>query len=297
MKRKIINFGSINIDHVYKVDHFVRAGETLSSEGLITGLGGKGANQSVAMAKAGASVLHVGQIGAIDQWAKETLAKCGVETTCIKSVSEPSGHAIIQLDKRGENSIIVHGGANQSCSLTDLDNCLRQQSDVAYLVLQNECNDVLGAIELANSLGIDVIFNPAPMSEAILELPLRTLSVLIVNEVEAQQLWGTDVLVEIKSRLEDDCPKTNVIITQGANGSTLLNQDGIQHIPALSVAVQDTTAAGDTYVGFLVAGIAKGLSLEAAMTHASAAAAITTTRIGAIDAIPSQEEVKELIDG
>ena len=297
MKRQIVNFGSINIDHVYKVDHFVAPGETLASESLLTGLGGKGANQSVAMANAGAKVIHVGQLGVADLWAKKALTDFGVETSYIKFVAEPSGHAIIQLNKQGENAIIVHGGANQTCLLTDLDKCLRQQSDVAYLVLQNECNDVLGAIDLANGLGIDVVFNPAPMSQDVLELSLSKLSILIVNEVEAQQLWGTRVLIDIKSRLENDCPNINVIITQGAKGSTLLNQHGIQHVPALSVTVQDTTAAGDTYVGFLVAGIANGLPIEVAMKNASAAAAITTTRLGAIDAIPSQKEVKAKIDG
>lgn len=297
MTRKIINYGSINIDHVYQVDHFVSAGETLSSESLKTGLGGKGANQSVAMAKAGADVVHVGQLGVTDGWAKEKLSGLGVQTSYIKSVSQPSGHAIIQLDRKGENSIIVHGGANQSCSLTELENCLTRHKDIAYFVVQNECNGVLDAIKLADSLGIDVVFNPAPMSKNVLELPLDRLAILIVNEVEALQFWGTDDLSEIQSLLECDFPDTNVIVTQGAKGSSLLNSDGIHQVSAFSVNVRDTTAAGDTYVGFLMAGLVNDLSIKSAMKQASIAAAITASRVGAIDAIPNLKEVQELANG
>jgi ribokinase len=159
----VYNYGSINIDLIYRVPHLVMPGETLSSQSMDTLLGGKGANQSVAVARAGTSVCHVGRVGRADQWAVEQMLAAGVDVTHVEQIDGASGHAIIQVDDQGENSIILHGGANQSFTRSILENCLSEASADDWLLLQNECNDISVAFDIAVSKGMKIMFNPAPM--------------------------------------------------------------------------------------------------------------------------------------
>ena len=291
MKSKIINFGSINIDHVYRVPHLVKPGETLSSLDLVTGLGGKGANQSVAIARAGVSVAHVGRVFKGDRWAVELLASTGVDTDNIALIEGASGHAIIQVDDQGENAIVLHGGANQSFSIADIESALNHNQQARYLLMQNETNLLAEAFELAQAKGIKIVLNPAPMTDNIKDLPLAKLDTLIVNQGEAEALCGAADIDEMTRQMAALAPQTRVVVTLGGDGAMLLANGEVTHINSPSVDVVDTTGAGDTFVGYFFAGVAEGMNDHDALQRACLAGSIAVTRQGAITAIPDRSEV------
>ena len=291
MKSKIINFGSINIDHVYRVPHLVKPGETLSSLDLVTGLGGKGANQSVAIARAGVSVAHVGRVFKGDRWAVALLASTGVDTDNIALIEGASGHAIIQVDDQGENAIVLHGGANQSFSIADIESALNHNQQARYLLMQNETNLLAETFELAQAKGIKIVLNPAPMTDNIKDLPLAKLDTLIVNQGEAEALCGAADIDEMTRQMAALAPQTRVVVTLGGDGAMLLANGEVTHINSPSVDVVDTTGAGDTFVGYFLAGVAEGMNDHDALQRACLAGSIAVTRQGAITAIPDRSEV------
>ena len=291
MKSKIINFGSINIDHVYRVPHLVKPGETLSSLDLVTGLGGKGANQSVAIARAGVSVAHVGRVFKGDRWAVALLASTGVDTDNIALIEGASGHAIIQVDDQGENAIVLHGGANQSFSIADIESALNHNQQARYLLMQNETNLLAETFELAQAKGIKIVLNPAPMTDNIKDLPLAKLDTLIVNQGEAEALCGAADIDEMTRQMAALAPQTRVVVTLGGDGAMLLANGEVTHMNSPSVDVVDTTGAGDTFVGYFLAGVAEGMNDHNALQRACLAGSIAVTRQGAITAIPDRSEV------
>ena len=291
MKSKIINFGSINIDHVYRVPHLVKPGETLSSLDLVTGLGGKGANQSVAIARAGVSVAHVGRVFKGDRWAVALLASTGVDTDNIALIEGASGHAIIQVDDQGENAIVLHGGANQSFSIADIESALNHNQQARYLLMQNETNLLAEAFELAQEKGIKIVLNPAPMTDNIKDLPLAKLDTLIVNRGEAEALCGAADIDQMTQQMAALAPQTRVVVTLGGDGAMLLANGEVTHMNSPSVDVVDTTGAGDTFVGYFLAGVAEGMNDHDALQRACLAGSIAVTRQGAITAIPDRSEV------
>ena len=291
MKSKIINFGSINIDYVYRVPHLVKPGETLSSLDLVTGLGGKGANQSVAIARAGVSVAHVGRVFKGDTWAVALLASTGVDTDNIALIEGASGHAIIQVDDQGENAIVLHGGANQSFSIADIESALNHNQQARYLLMQNETNLLAEAFELAQAKGIKIVLNPAPMTDNIKDLPLAKLDTLIVNRGEAEALCGAADIDQMTQQMAALAPQTRVVVTLGGDGAMLLANGEVTHINSPSVDVVDTTGAGDTFVGYFLAGVAEGMNDHDALQRACLAGSIAVTRQGAIKAIPDRSEV------
>ena len=291
MKSKIINFGSINIDHVYRVPHLVKPGETLSSLDLVTGLGGKGANQSVAIARAGVSVAHVGRVFKGDRWAVELLASTGVDTDNIALIEGASGHAIIQVDDQGENAIVLHGGANQSFSIADIESALNRNQQARYLLMQNETNLLAETFELAQAKGIKIVLNPAPMTDNIKDLPLAKLDTLIVNQGEAEALCGAADIDQMTQQMAALAPQTRVVVTLGGDGAMLLANGEVTHMNSPSVDVVDTTGAGDTFVGYFLAGVAEGMNDHDALQRACLAGSIAVTRQGAITAIPDRSEV------
>ena len=291
MKSKIINFGSINIDHVYRVPHLVKPGETLSSLDLVTGLGGKGANQSVAIARAGVSVAHVGRVFKGDRWAVALLASTGVDTDNIALIEGASGHAIIQVDDQGENAIVLHGGANQSFSIADIESALNHNQQARYLLMQNETNLLAETFELAQAKGIKIVLNPAPMTDNIKDLPLAKLDTLIVNRGEAEALCGAADIDQMTQQMAALAPQTRVVVTLGGDGAMLLANGEVTHINSPSVDVVDTTGAGDTFVGYFLAGVAEGMNDHDALQRACLAGSIAVTRQGAITAIPDRSEV------
>ena len=296
---KVYNYGSINIDHIYRVTDFVRPGETLPSNSYNCVLGGKGANQSIALAKAGLEVNHIGRAAKTDSWIQQKLQDYGVNTQTIQAVDEPTGHAIIQVSDAGENAIILFGGANQTHSEDSIRESLQHCTQGDYLLLQNECNFTCLVLEIAKARGMTVVFNPAPMTDDVREMPLDCVDYLIVNEIEAESLLNksdadADNPEALLEHLHKAYPNLNIVMTLGSKG--VLYKDNTQTLQrdAKKVDVVDTTAAGDTFIGYFMQQIITGNSVEAALNVATAASAITVQTLGASDSIPDIDTLKSL---
>ena len=271
---KVVNFGSCNIDFVYSLDHIVRPGETLSSQRLDIFPGGKGLNQSVALARAGATTYHAGCIGTDGEILSNLLSESGVDTSYLKTVDSKCGHAIIQVNREGENSIVIHSGANGMVDREYIDSVLADFSSGDMLVLQNEISNVDYIISGANERGMTVLLNPSPFNEKLLGIDYGMIDYLILNEVEAGQISGKDDPEEIIDFFRNTYPKLRVMLTLGSRGCIYFDCDTELRQSAFAVEVKDTTAAGDTFTGYFAAGIAKGQNMAKTLKIASAASAI-----------------------
>lgn len=291
----VFNIGSINIDHLYEVDHFVRPGETMSSTSYRQVLGGKGANQSVALAKADAQVRHVGAIHHSNQNILEQLQDYQVDTSHVQLVDVATGHAIIQLTPQAENSIILFAGANHSLSADDINSVLSTAKDGDWVLLQNETNLVAETLQTAKHRGLNVAFNPAPMDAILTREVLGSIDLLIVNEVEAMDLAEVSTVEAAKATLPKRYPDLAVIMTLGKDGACYFSKEIELSVAAFSVEAKDTTAAGDTFIGFCLAELSRGADIQTAMRTACAASAIAVTRLGAAPSIPSLDEVTEFL--
>lgn len=304
---KILNFGSLNIDYVYKVDHIVKKGETISSRALNLFSGGKGLNQSVALGRSGVKVYHAGAVGSDGGFLLDILKDAGVDTTYVDILSTVrTGNAIIQNDKDGDNCIILYGGANQMVSKNHIDDVLADFSEGDCLILQNEISNLSYLIEKAHQKRMTIILNPSPMDENVLKLPLDDISYFILNEVEAMQLIGrndkefmsgnsceTVCKEELIDALGKKFPNAKIVLTLGQEGSMFT--DGKETITQSSYQVKtvDTTGAGDTYTGYFISEIVKGRDVGQAMETAARAASIAVSRAGAAPSIPDMEEVQK----
>lgn len=295
---KVLCFGSLNIDYTYKVPHFVKKGETLASERLQVFGGGKGLNQSVALAKAGTEVYHAGSIGQDGMFLLDMLKDAGANTDFVKILDTVrTGNAIIQNDKSGDNCIILYGGANQAITREQVDEVMSHFVSGDYLVLQNEINELGYIVEKAHEKGMVIVLNPSPMNEKILALPLDVINYFILNEVEAAQILGKeDKGEESWEQIADDLlkkfPQATIVLTMGSEGSVFKNQKETVYQSIYKVQAVDTTAAGDTFSGYFIGGILGGLSAKEAMDQASKASAIAVTRKGAAPSIPLLAEVQ-----
>jgi len=288
----ILNIGSLNIDHVYSVEHFVRPGETLASRHYALHPGGKGCNQSIALAAAGAPVRHVGRLGQDGLWLRDMLAARGVDTTQIQIVDGPSGHAVIQVDAAGENAILLAGGANRSITDADAPALLATAEPGDWLLLQNEISAVPALMRHAAELGLHIAFNPAPMSADVHDYPLDLVHTLILNELEGAELSDYENPEAITDHLRKRFPHTAIVLTLGSRGVRYHDAGGVVTVPAPQVEAVDTTAAGDCFIGYLLAGLAAGHPVRDSLTTACAAAAICVTRPGAAPSIPLATEVR-----
>lgn len=291
----IYNFGSINLDHLYHLDHFVRPGETMASNEYQCLLGGKGANQSAALAKAGAQIKHVGAIHSSDQIILVELELYGVDVSLVEKLDIPTGHAIIQLTKEGENSIILHPGANYCLSKEKIDGVLSKASLNDWVLLQNETNEVDYIIQAAHSRGVKVAFNPAPMDVALTKSVLPFVSLLVVNEIEAMDLTGVNTLDAAAKALPEMFPDLTVLMTLGSDGVLYFDGKESLKVEAFNVSAVDTTAAGDTFIGFTLSALLSGKDISEALQFGCAASAICVTRIGAMTSIPNLDEVSEFL--
>lgn len=295
---RVLSFGSLNIDYVYKVDHFVNKGETLSSKSLQVFTGGKGLNQSIALAKAGVEVYHAGMIGEDGKMLLEALDEAGVQTEYVKVQSRVrTGNAIIQNDLQGDNCILLYGGANQQIEETYIDEVLEQFGSKDWLLIQNEINNLPYLVSQAKEKGMRIILNPSPMNEKIAELPLDKVDYFILNEVEAQQLLEKELQDDrdgkvLAEEIKTAFPDTTIVLTQGEKGSVYYDGEQCISQEIFKVKTVDTTAAGDTFTGYFVGGILNGDSPEEAMRVAAKASAIAVTRPGAAPSIPTKEEVE-----
>jgi ribokinase len=289
---KVINFGSLNFDHFYEVEHFVRPGETITSEKYHLCCGGKGLNQSIALAHAGAKVFHAGKVGRDGKSLISCLKTAGVNTAYVEvAESEPSGHAIIQVDKNGQNSIIIHGGANQDIQKEDVKRMLDHCKSVDCLLLQNEISSISEIIDQAKKQGLTIFLNPAPMDNRVFGYPLDKVDYFIINEIEGGELTGEVEPEAIIEAMLKRFPRSVTILTLGENGVIYADHQIKISVPSEKVTPVDTTAAGDTFIGFFIAQKIKAQTVENCLKIASRAAAICVTRRGAADSIPRIEEV------
>ena len=287
----ILNFGSFCIDHVYRVPHFVRPGETLAALDYRVFAGGKGLNQSLAITRAGAKVSHAGSVGEDGRWMIDMLQREGVDAASVYLSSVSTGHARIQVDPSGENAIVLIAGANRTINPEHIDDVLKSFGPGDSLLLQNEISHVEHLLRSGKARGMQIVFNPAPMDEFAKALPLELVDLLIVNEVEAAGLTGVDDIESMLTTMRNRLPQTTVVLTLGGAGAIWQSPDKQFHTPAVPVQVIDTTGAGDTFIGYLIAGLEQGGSPERAMQLAAKAASLCVTRPGAADSIPHREEV------
>ncbi len=293
---KVLNFGSLNIDSVYRVPHTVRPGETISSTGLSTHAGGKGANQSAALAKAGVSVFHAGKIGTDGVWLLEKLQNFGVNTDHIIIGKGKTGNALIQVSDNGENAIVLFGGGNKEVSKQEIKDIVSNFEKGDILLLQNEISNIPFIMKNASEKGMKIIFNPAPFEPEVRTYPLDTVDILIVNETEGSGLSGGEQdPVKIMEVLTSVYKGKEIILTLGKEG-VLYGKDSFRaKAEIIDVPVVDTTAAGDTFIGYYIAGLLQGNSIQEILTASCVASSLTVSKPGAMDAIPVKEEVAALL--
>jgi ribokinase len=288
---KILNFGSLNIDKVYSVPHFVSAGETLSSTNYDEFPGGKGLNQSIALAKAGAQVYHGGNIGKDGLFLKEVLAEANVNVDWIDENGNTTGHAIIQVSASGENCILLLGGANKEITIDHINQVLANFSQNDLLLVQNEINDLAYIVETAHKRGLKIALNPSPIDETITTLDFSKIDYLILNEIEAKAITNEHTNDKIFQKLLSLNKQLKIVLTLGKEG--VIYKDSVEEHrqAAFKVDAVDTTAAGDTFLGYFLSQISQQEEIKSALQMAAKAAAIAVTRKGASSSIPSSQEV------
>lgn len=300
----IHNAGSLNIDDVFRTTHIVRPGETIPSRTLERFAGGKGLNQSTALARSGAPVRHVGRIGDDGIFLKEGLAADGADVSAVATGAVPTGHAIIQVADDGENAIVLFGGANREWTSIDVERLLAGAEAGDILLLQNEINMMSELMHAAAEAGLKLAMNPAPMGPEVKDYPLDKLSWLVVNEIEGRELAGfnpegpgRDELDEaVAVELRRLYPGAVVVMTLGKKGAIRVDEEGLfrASFPDQGPVV-DTTGAGDTFMGYFLAGEVAGLDRKTGLTRACAAGAIAVTRAGATTGIPVLTEVDSIL--
>lgn len=294
---KVLNFGSLNIDYVYSVEHILRPGETLSSGRMEIFPGGKGLNQSIALARAGADVYHAGMTGQDGQFLLAICNENGVNTEFVRILEGKSGHAIIQVDEEARNSILLYGGGNRQITKEYVDEVLEKFGQEDTIVLQNEINLLDYIIDAAYAKGMRIVLNPSPFDRELEKCDLSKVSVFLVNEIEGRLLAGIGYETEEDgSRLVEGIVKkygrAQVVLTMGDKGAFYGGGDKRYEQKCFAVEAVDTTAAGDTFTGYFVAGLLEGETVEKVMERAAKAAAIAVSRKGAAPSIPGMEEVR-----
>ncbi len=292
---KLVNLGSLCIDNVYSVPNITAPGETVASLEYAVYAGGKGLNQSLAAAKAGGRVVHVGCVGADGRWLKEQLSESGVDVGAVRETDTPSGHAVIQVNPSGENAIVISGGANRTLSDTDIDVAFELCDADDWLLLQNEINKMEEILERSSDAVPKLALNLAPVDDRIHGYDLSAVDLLVVNEVEAQALSGEPSVEDAFETLRARYPACDVVVTQGRAGLRYGRGDDSLALGAFAVEAVDETGAGDAFVGYLMAGLLEGRSTREALIAGSAAGALATTRAGAASSIPGRDEVASLI--
>ena len=289
---KVLNFGSLNIDYVYTVDHIVQGGETISSTKTETFPGGKGLNQSIALAKAGVPVYHAGAVGEHGEMLLDLCGENGVNTEFIRRTEGRNGHTVIQVDRNGQNCIILFGGSNQKQTREHIDEVLGNFAAGDMLVLQNEVNELDYIIDKAYERGMVIVLNPSPFDSKLEACDMKKVTYFLVNEVEAEQMTGESSPEKQPEKLLEMYPQGKFVLTMGSRGSLYKDSTQEYHQGIYKVKAVDTTAAGDTFTGFFLASVLEGKEIPEALDMAARASAIAVSRAGASSSIPTVEEVK-----
>lgn len=290
---RIITLGSLNLDFTYQLPKPLEVGETLSSLSYRCGAGGKGANQSIAAARAGAEVYHAGRIGSDGALLRRTLADSGVKLDFLEEVETPTGHAVVLINDAGDNSIVLYGGANRTIDESFIDRVTSAANPGDILLLQNEVTCISHAMEAGRKAGMRVAFNFAPFDPKLApELPLSLCDFLFLNRIEAGGIAGKSDVEETLETLSRRFPETELVLTLGPEGAVALTPAGEQfHADSPRVEVVETTAAGDTFIGYYLAAVLDGFDTGRALERACRAAALCCSRAGAAESIPTRAEL------
>lgn len=288
---KILSFGSMNLDNTYHVAHFVQPGETLSSQSMKIQCGGKGLNQSIAIAKAGVPVYHAGKIGDNGGMLADELKKSGADIRYVKESAQVSGHAIIQVDQTGQNCILLYSGANHDIDCAFVDDVLADFSQGDLLLLQNEINNIPYIMEKAHEKGMLIALNPSPISRELMTYPLQYVKWFFLNEIEGEALSGKTDPEQIADTLLERYPGSAVVLTLGKRGVFYKDANVTAKHGIYQVKCVDTTGAGDTFTGYFIAGLSVSLDIPEILRRASVASSIAVSRAGAAASIPTLAEV------
>lgn len=296
----VVVIGSTNTDMVIKASHLPQPGETILGGTFFMSAGGKGANQAVAAARLGASVVFIAKTG-FDIFGKQSVElfeKEGIDTSSVmRDRIEPSGVALITVDDHGENCIVVAPGANAALSPQDIDEAKEKFENAALILMQLEIptDTVEHVATIAAMKGTKLILNPAPAAKLSNEL-LSKVSIITPNQKEAEMLTGIRVIDDVSAKqaalvLQQKGIET-VIITMGSAGAFLLDGNKSSMVPGHKVKVVDTTAAGDVFSGALAVALCEGKTMEDAVAFACKAAAVSVTRLGAQASAPHRSELE-----
>lgn len=288
---KVLNFGSLNLDYVYQVESILIPGETQASRDRQTFCGGKGLNQSIALAKAEIPVYHAGMIGDGGEILLEICKENGVNTEFIRKITGPCGHTVIQVDKDGQNCILLYGGANRSITREFVDEVLSAFGKDDIILLQNEINELDYIVDRAYEKGMMIILNPSPYDDKLKVCDMSKVRMFLVNEIEGYQITGERKPERILAAVKEKYPSAKIVLTLGGDGSVYQDETGIYHQGIFKVKAVDTTAAGDTFTGYFISSIIDGMSVKEGLEMAAKASAIAVSRPGATASIPIKQEV------
>lgn len=299
--KRIVVVGSSNVDLTARVRSLPHPGETVGGATLLKANGGKGANQAVAAARMGGDVVFLTCLGndASGEMLSAQFAADGIDTSCIKLSATPTGTALIFVDDNAENCIAVAPGSNNDLLPADIDAARSFIEGAGYLLVQLEIPmpTVVRSVELADSMGIRTILNPAPMNPVPNEL-FSHIWLITPNQTEAEQLTGIRVVSEDDARKAADAlfakGVQNVIVTMGSKGSMVCTPETAVFVPSRKVQAVDTTGAGDVYNGTLVAALAEGRTLTEAARLATLASSVAVTRMGAQTSAPYRNEIDNI---
>ena len=293
---KIYNFGSLNVDRVYGVEDFVRAGETILAKSLSFFPGGKGLNQTIALARAGANVYHVGCIGRDGGILKDTLVENQVPLTYVKELDADGGHTALQVSESGQNAIIVYSGTNHMLTENFVDEVMQTIEPGDYVLMQNEINLVPYIIRKAKEAGAQVALNPSPITKELMSYPLEMVDLFIVNEIEGEAVTGEKEPQKILTAFREKYPHAKIVLTLGSEGSCYQDETTFAMQEIYKNTVVDTTGAGDTYCGYLLTCLMEDVPVKEALHMATAASSIAVSRQGAAPSIPKREEVEAFLE-
>lgn len=301
--KKILVVGSLNMDLVVRVQNLPKLGETILGDAFYENPGGKGANQAVAAARLGAHVSMIGKIGkdAYGTALLENLKKNDIDTDGIIISDVITGRAVIEVDSMGNNNIVVIPGSNMELTKEDIDEKreIMENSDIVILQQEIPINTVEYVLKQAKKSGKITILNPAP-AQKIEDDILKLVDYLILNETELELITGNDTIKDeeypnIINDLQERGSK-NIILTLGEKGGIYSEEDEINTYKALKVKAVDTTAAGDSFIGAFALKLAEEAKTEEAVNFAVAVSALTVTKIGAQQSLPTKTEVSEFLE-
>jgi ribokinase len=288
---KVLDYGSLNYDYVYQVDHILVGGETSAAISMEAHIGGKGLNQAVALKKAGLNVYLAGCLGADGMGIRDLCKKEGINTEYLASIEGKSGHTIIQVDKDAQNCIMLYGGSNRKQEKSQIDRTLGNFGTGDILLLQNEINHLDYLIDKAFEMGMTIVLNPSPFDDNLEKCDMSKVDYFIMNEIEGRLLTGKESYRDILSAMRHLFPKAKTVLTVGKEGAYYQDENVQVFQEAFPVKAVDTTAAGDTFTGYFISGLVNGTDIQKNLRMCARASSIAVKKKGATNSIPEYADV------